>query len=229
MPDTPDTAALSDDQIAAQHDLLGLIGCGQLFAFETLAKDCALSKTMTPKAELGQLACQEFAGFQAVSARLSAVGADPETVIGAYVPTLTEFHRKTAPRDLLEGLMKVYVGDGISADFAREIANYVDLETQEFIREVLGNRDQTEFVVPYIQQSLREDPGSAGRLALWGRRLMGEALAQAQRVAADRPDLARLVVGSPAAGGAGLVEFAQMLARLTEAHSERMQRLGLAP
>jgi hypothetical protein len=178
---------------------------------------------------LGDLACREFAGFQAVSQRLRDGGADPEAVIGAYVPTLTDFHRKTAPRDLLEGLMKVYVGGGISADFAREVAVYVDTDTQSFITEVLGNRDETEFVIAHIQQSLSEDPGSAGRLALWGRRLMGEALAQAQRVAADRPDLARLVVGSPNAGGAGLVEFAQMLARLTEEHSQRMQLIGLAP
>jgi hypothetical protein len=58
---------------------------------------------------------------------------------------------------------------------------------------------------------------------------MGEALAQAQRVAADRPDLAELVVGGPDDPGAGLAEFANMLARLTESHSRRMQNLGLAP
>lgn len=122
--------------------------------------------------------------------------------------------------------MKAYVGDAIAADFGREIAAYVDPETQDFLNRLLAGSGQGEFVVPYVRAALSADPGAAGRLALWGRRLMGEALAQAQRVAADRPDLAELVVGGP---GAGLAEFANMLARMTEAHSERMRNLGLAP
>lgn len=217
------------DDLAVDRDLLGLIGCGELFAFETLAKDSALASDLEAKSALGAMACREFENFRKVAERLAAMGTDPEVAIGAFVPTMSEFHNKTAPRDLLEGLMKSYVGHGISADFGREIAQFVSPGTREFILEILDDDDQAQFVASYIQQSLSLDPGAAGRLALWGRRLMGEALAQAQRVAADRPDLARLVVGTPGDGGAGLAEFARMLAVLTEAHSERMQSLGLAP
>lgn len=210
-------------------DLLGLIGCGLLFAFETLSRDSALANDMAAKRSLGGLAVAQFESFERVEDRLEAMGADPEKAIGAYVPTLTEFHGKTAPRDLLEGLIKAYVGGGISSDFGLEISQFVDPESQAFIQDVLGDQGQADFVVPAIQQALSEDPGAAGRLALWGRRLMGEALAQAQRVAADRPDLARLVFGGPEESGAGFTEFAQMLARMTQRHSERMQAVGLAP
>ena len=217
--------------MAAELDLLGLIGCGELFAFETLARDAALASTLATKAALGAIACREYEHFAMVSAKLIELGADPEESIGAYVPIMTEFHRKTAPRDLLEGLMKAYVGHGISADFGREISRFVSPDTQDFVANILADDDRTELVVSYIQDFLREDPGAAGRLALWGRRLMGEALAQAQRVAADRPDLARIVLDGAAGGngGAGLAEFTGMLARLTESHSDRMLSLGLAP
>lgn len=220
-----------DTDVAAELDLLGLVGCGELFAFQTLARDAALATTLDAKAALGAIACSEYEHFAMVSGRLIEIGADPEEIIGAYVPILTEFHRKTAPRDLLEGLMKAYVGHGISADFGREISRYVSPETKNFVVNILADDNRTEFVVSYIQKFLKEDPGAAGRLALWGRRLMGEALAQAQRVAADRPDLARIVLGGTAGSGsgAGLAEFAGMLARLTESHSDRMQSLGLAP
>ena len=137
--------------------------------------------------------------------------------------------RPPAPRDLLEGSAQAYVGDGIAADFGREIAAYVDSGHPGLSGEVLTPSGQAEFVVPYVQQAPADDPEAAGRLALWGRRLMGEALAQAQRVAADRPDLAELVVGGPDDPGAGLAEFANMLARMTESHSQRMKNLGLAP
>ena len=36
------------------------------------------------------------------------------------------FHAHTAPRDWLEGLVKAYVGDGLAADFYREIAAFLD-------------------------------------------------------------------------------------------------------
>lgn len=210
-------------------DLLGLIACGELFAFDTLARDSALAKHLDAKAALGAMACREFGHFREVVDRMRELGADADAVINDYIPIMTEFHAKTAPRDLLEGLLKAYVGDGIAADFGREIAAYVDAETRDFLDPMLSGAGQAEFVVPYVQRALAEDPGSAGRLALWGRRLMGEALAQAQRVAADRPDLAELVVGGPDEPGAGLAEFTQMLARMTESHSRRMRSLGLAP
>jgi hypothetical protein len=54
---------------------------------------------------------------------------------------------------------------------------------------------------------------------------MGEALSQAQRVAAEREALARLLAGgSPAQLG----EIGRMLAELTDSHAERMARLGLS-
>ena len=228
--DSPgESEAASERDLAAELDLLGLIGCGELFAFETLARDSALAADLEAKSALGAMACREFENFRKVAERLAEKGVDPEVAVGVYVPTMTEFHNKTAPKDLLEGLMKSYVGHGISADFGREIAQFVNPETRDFVIDILDDDDQAQFVASYIQESLRGDPGASGRLALWGRRLMGEALAQAQRVAADRPDLARLVVGNPGEGGAGLAEFARMLAVLTEAHSERMQSLGLAP
>ncbi len=210
-------------------DLLGLIAAGELFAFETLARDSALARDLDAKVALGGIACREFGHFREVVDRLRDSGADADAVIASYLPILSEFHTKTAPRDLLEGLLKTYVGDGIAGDFGREIAAYVDPDTREFLDTILTDDGRAEFVVPFVQRSLAQDPGAAGRLALWGRRLMGEALAQAQRVAADRPDLAELVVGGADADGAGLAEFAQMLARMTEAHSDRMRALGLAP
>jgi hypothetical protein len=74
----------------------------------------------------------------------------------------------------------------------------------------------------------------AGRLALWGRRIMGEALTQAQQVAAQREELAALLTASlvaPDGSGAAvgdLAEVGKMLVRLTEAHGKRMALLGLS-
>jgi len=76
--------------------------------------------------------------------------------------------------------------------------------------------------------AITSNPKVAGRLALWGRRLVGEALSQAQRVAADRDGLASLVVGSADGTGADLAELVRMFGRLTSSHTRRMAMLGLS-
>jgi len=67
------------------------------------------------------------------------------------------------------------------------------------------------------------DRTAGGRLALWGRRLLGEALSQAQAVAVERDAMSALLVG----GGVDLAEVGQMFTRLTDNHTARMQALGL--
>ena len=139
-----------------------------------------------------------------------------------------EFHSHTTPSDWLEGLVKAYVGDGIGIDFYREISRYVDVSTRELVETVCEDLGHSAFVVDTVRAAIDADPRVAGRLALWGRRLVGEALSQAQRVAAERDALSALLVGGVDRPGADLAEIGRMLARLTENHTRRMTALGLA-
>jgi hypothetical protein len=78
-----------------------------------------------------------------------------------------------------------------------------------------------------VRQTIAADPSLGGRLALWGRRLMGEALTQAQRVAAEREALSALLAGGVDRPGLDLAAIGRMFTRLTERHAERMAQLGL--
>ena len=82
-----------------------------------------------------------------------------------------------------------------------------------------------------MRAAIEADPRVAGRLALWGRRLVGEMLSQAQRVAADRDALVTLIVGGMTPAGQPAFDLAGlslMFARLTENHTHRMQSMGLS-
>src|ERR671910_501770 len=127
-----------------------------------------------------------------------------------------------------EGLIKAYVGDGLAADFYREIAAYLDPETREVIISSLEDSGQTAFIVERVRAGIAEDHRLGGRLALWGRRLMGQALTQAQRVAAERDALTALLAGGVDRPGLDLAAIGRMFTRLTERHAERMSDLGLA-
>ena len=194
------------------------------------------------------MAVAEFAHFRALHGELERIGAVPEEAMGPFVEPLDEFHTRTAPSDWLESLVKAYVGDGIAADFYRAVAELLDPQAQALVMEVLADTGHASFVTSRVRAAIAADPTVAGRLALWARRLVGEALAQAHRVVADRPPLAALfaegqgpsdeVSGTlgPSGGSGGSLpragssqgEIGRMFARITDAHDQRMAALGLA-
>jgi hypothetical protein len=209
---------------AATIDLLGVLAYGELTAFERLASDARLAPTISDKAALATMAAAEFAHFTQLRDHLGKLGVDPEDAMAPFVRPVDEFHDSTDPNDWLEGLIKAYVGDGLATDFYREVSAFVtDEPTRELVLHVLADTGQADFAVSRVREATAEDPALAGRLALWARRLVGEALLQAQRVAVERDALTELLVG----GSGDLAGIARLLTRLTDNHTARMQALGL--
>ena len=212
---------------AAIVDLLGAIAYGELSAFERLAEDAKMAPGLVDKMELAAMASTEFGHFCSLRDRLVDLGADPFEAMAPFQAPIDAFHVHTAPRDWLEGLVKAYVGDGLAADFYREIAAFVDSDTRELIIESLEDAGQSGFVVDRVRKAIVADHRVGGRLALWGRRLMGEALSQAQRVAAERDALSALLSDGVDRPGMDLAAIGRMFTRLTENHAGRMDALGL--
>ncbi|HZJ07239.1 MAG TPA: ferritin-like fold-containing protein [Nocardioidaceae bacterium] len=221
--------AFSDPMyLAAVVDLLGAIAYGEMSAFERLAEDSKMAPRLEDKMELAGMASTEFGHFCGLRERLAELGADPFAAMEPFQKPFDAFHARTAPADWLEGLVKAYVGEGLSADFYREIAAFVDADTRTLIVDSLQDAGQSEFVVDRVRKAMVADPRVGGRLALWGRRLMGEALSQAQRVAAERDALSALLAGGVDRPGMDLAAIGRMFTRLTENHAKRMANLGLA-
>ena len=206
-------------------DLLGLLAYASLVAFFRLADDASLAESLPDRADLARMSAAQFGHFEMLSQRIVQLGTEPETAMAPFVEPIDAFHARTAPSDLLEGLVKAYVGDGIAADFYRVIAQLLDQPTRSLVLSALADSGHAEFAIARVREAIQADATVAGRLALWARRLLGEALSQAQRVAADREPLARLLAGGTPAQ---LGEIGRMFAELTDAHAQRMAALGLA-
>jgi tRNA-(MS[2]IO[6]A)-hydroxylase MiaE-like protein len=209
-------------------DLLGAIAYGEISAFERLSEDARLAPTLEDKVAIVTMATAEFAHVAPLRDRLVELGADPFAAMAPFREAIDLFHAHTAPSDWFEGLVKAYVGDGMADDFYREIAAYLDHGTRDLVLASLEDGGHSAFVIDRVRAAIAAEPRLGGRLALWGRRLMGEALTQAQRVAAERDALSALLAGGVDRPGLDLAAIGRMFTRITERHTERMAELGLA-
>lgn len=213
--------------LAGVVDLLGVLAYGELTAFERLAEDARMAPSLPDKVKVATMAALQIEDFARVRDKLAELGVDVMVAMRPFHAAFNTFHDYTKPKDWYEGLLKAYVGDGIAADFYREVAAFVDADVRTLVHEVLADSGYEEFVVSRVRAQIDRDVKLGGRLALWGRRLVGEALSQAQRVAAERDALTTLLTGTADRPGLDLTAVSEMFSRLVANHTQRMARLGL--
>ncbi len=209
---------------AAIIDLLGVLAYGELSAFDRMAADARMAPSTALRAALSDMAAREMGHYRKLAGRLAELGADPQQAMAPFVEAVETFHRRTEPRNWGEALVKAYVGDGLAADFYLEIAQYVDESTRQLVTEALADSGNAEFAIREVRALIGHDPTAASRLSLWGRRLVGEAITQAQQVAADRDALTVLIMG----GVGDLNGIGMLTDRIMGKHTQRMTAIGLS-
>ena len=216
---------VTPDSDQAVVDLLGMLGYAELLAFDRMAADARLAPDLRRRAVLSEMAGLEITSYRRITARLIDRGVDPPEAMAPFRPALDAYHAQTEPNDWLEALTKAYVGDSIADDFVREVARFLGPTDRRLVLDVLHDSDYAQYAAGEIRGALADDPSRANRLSMWARRLVGEAIMQAQRVAAERATFAEILLDG--LGGGGLVGVGALLKRLTTAHTNRMSAVGL--
>lgn len=216
------TATLCLPAEAVTH-LLGLVAYGELAAFDRLAVDARLAPDLSRRAMLSEMAALEMASYRRIADRLAERGVAPGQAMAPYAAALRGYHDSTEPRDWLEAVTKAYVGDAVADDFLREIAACLGEPDRQLVLEVLHDSRYDEFAGAEIRAAIAADPKVANRLSMWARRLVGEGLSQAGRIAGERVALTALL----AAGAGGEPAVPALFRRLTAAHTARMAAVGL--
>lgn len=208
---------------SAVVELLGMVAYAELLAFDRMAADARLAPDLRRRAVLSEMAAVEIVNFRRLATRLTEHGADPDAAMTPYVAALQQYHELTEPKDWLEALTKAYVWDGIADDFFREVAAFLTPEDRDLVLEVLHDSQYNDFAAEEIRAAIAADPKVANRLSMWARRLVGEGLTQAQRMAGERIALTILIVE----GSGDQAGVQALLKRLTAAHTARMAAVGL--
>lgn len=200
--------------------LLGLVAYGELAAFTRLAADAQRAPDLPGRIELATLAAVEMDHFRRVRDHLAAAGVDVSEAMAPFVERVDGLLRTLAARDWEEGLVATTLGRGLVTDLQTEALEGLSGADAELVREVIADAGHDAFVAGRVRAACA-DPQVHGRLSMWARRLLGEALAAVTSALDENPGLAAVV----AEGTSGT--RSPVLKRLKSAHNKRVAALGL--
>ncbi|GAA4625254.1 ferritin-like fold-containing protein [Cellulomonas oligotrophica] len=232
----PGTAPVTGQDAADAVEVLGLVAALEHRAFVRLAADTAQAPDVEQALALSRFAAACTGRRDRVLARIDELGGDPVAALARFDQVLDEFDDRTPSSTWWERLLKAYVGYGVADDFCRLASRGLDPRSRDLVAELLEDASHAELVVRELDRACADDEVLTSRLALWGRRLVGEALNVVQRVVQQRPGVARAVdratADELAPQTAPVADVpaqapARVINELTAEHTRRMSRLHL--
>ena len=215
-------------RLSADHpgvnELFALLAYGEVAAFYRLTDEARMAPDLRGRISMASMAAAEMAHYELLVDALEKRGVDVLPAISKYASALEGYHRLTTPSTWLEALVKTYIGDALAADFYLEIADSLPDEVADVVRSTMSETGHSQFVVAEVRAAIAKSNKQRSRLALWSRRLLGEAITQAQYVLAEHDELVDLVVSRAGV----LVQVSEFFDRLQRTHDERTKELGLS-
>ena len=215
------------------REFLGQLAYHQLSTFETLTNELKYSPNTTFKAELGTAASKHFLRYKTLAKRLELLNVEPAEAMDPYVERIETYNSTLSGIDWYEALLKVYLTQGLLDDFYSRLAVGLEAKLQAEVKKTLSDRTFEKFVVKTLNTAMQNDDALRSRLALWGRRLMGETLLEVRATLDDR-SLAGISKSkslsakeSKEVSLRAYIKLEPLITELNATHSTRMDALGL--
>ena len=194
------------------REFLGQLAYHQLSAFEIMTSEIKFAPTTAAKAQLSEAAAKSFDKYRALSRKLSALGCDPTDAMEPYTERIDLFHSRTSGLDWYETVLKLYLTLGMLEEFYRKLSVGLAPEVGADVEKALNEKTIEKFAKKVLADAMAKDATLGWRLALWGRRIMGDVILELRAAIPQ----------------ATLEEIEPLIAELNAPHSLRMDAIGLA-
>ena len=224
--EAPRLRTRNDDQVTTKVDLheltpdpmsfLGRAAYVQLAQFENLSRAIQSAPSTSAKTAIGRAAELSLAKHRMLIDEISREGGNPAEVMEPSTADVDRFERATHGADWFETLVTCYLTAGFLDDFFERLARGLPSEAGRRATEVYTGESGEAVLAQLLKQAIDENPRLASRLAMWGRRLVGDTMLVAR---------ASLRYSENHKSDEARIE--PVFTELIAAHTRRMDALGL--
>jgi hypothetical protein len=194
---------------------LGQAAYVQLSIFEDLSRLVAIAPTLEAKEALSQASAISLDRYRGLTAEIRRHGAEPSAAMEPYTTGTDFFQKVTQGADFYESLMTSHITAGILDDFFSRLA--LGLPAADAARITpLYDPSHEQIVADQLRVGISANPRLAARLAMWGRRLVGDTML-----------VARASLATPPTSESDEAKVEPVFTELIAAHTRRMDALGL--
>ncbi|MCU1505642.1 MAG: hypothetical protein JWP05_611 [Microbacteriaceae bacterium] len=200
-------------------DLLPYLGQAaylQLTAFEALSRAVMSAPTAESKEALSRVAALSLARHHGLVDEIERRGESAGIVMAAYAERIDHYRSITQGNDWYELLVSCHLTSGILDDFFLRLSEGLQHDAATRIADVFAIGSGSDILVEQLQSAIDANPRLASRLAMWGRRLVGDTLLIARSSLAPHPDTAK-----------DEERLEPVFTEVIAAHTRRMDELGL--
>lgn len=165
-----DLADMSPDPVS----YLGQVAYFELAVFESLTRAISSAPDLGAKEGLTAAAGEVLAKHQGVVAELRALNVDPATAMEPFASAIDQFEKLSHGRDWFEMLLGIYLTAGFLDDFFIRLLAGLPSDIGKRLEVLLEPDRSAEVIVAQLRAGIEQDEKLGSRLALWGRRLVGD-------------------------------------------------------
>ncbi len=171
---------------------------------------------MSAKASIGLAAELTLRRHRGLLAELERAGVDPAKAMEPYTAPADAFERETRGADWYETLVTCYLTTGFLDDFLARLARGLPGDAANRVSAIFEAPTGERVLAAQLEAAMASQPRLASRLAMWGRRLVGDTML-----------LARSVLRYSDDGRRDEARIEPVFSELIAAHTRRMDALGL--
>jgi hypothetical protein len=195
---------------------LGKAAYTQLTIFENLSRAMANAPTTHAKETLSRVAAMSLAKHHGLTAEIRRHGNEPGEVMEPFTADIDDYQRGTLGNDWHESMVACLITAGFLDDFFRRLAEGLPSEYATRVTSVLKEASGHDLLAEEIRRAIDENERLSSRLAMWGRRLVGDTML-----------VARSTLATSATGVTDEDRIEPVFTELIAEHTRRMDSLGL--
>lgn len=195
---------------------LGQVAYLQLSFFEELSRAIMEAPSTSSKLAVSRVASIVLERHHALVAEIERIGSLPSEAMEPFVGPIDDFQARIRGGDWCEAILAYHVASGLLDDAFSAIAQGFDDDVATRIAELLSNDAAHDIVVAELRNGLDGNGRLDSRLALYGRRLVGDLLL-----------LARSALKLPENTAPDDERLEPVVTELIAEHTRRMDDLGL--